>query len=162
MYGSNNRKAGLGLIVRGMASKGPYTEEVNDYDGDEMDEASFEPDMQEVGDFAGKLLMSAPIVHMLHLQTDSYAKHKALNKLYDSLPDDADTIIEEFQGVYGVIPSYDTYVSYTANPVIFVEDLLTYVNKNRGCMGPASSTQSNIDILTTSLKSCLYKLKSLK
>ena len=142
--------------------KSPYTDEVMDHDGDEMDESSFEPDLQEVGDFIGRLLMSSPIVHMLHLQTDSYAKHKALNSLYDSLPDDIDLVIEEFQGCYGVVPSYDTYVTYTANPVIFVEDLLKFTKKNRGCMGPSSSINSSIDIVVTSIASCLYKLKSLK
>jgi hypothetical protein len=162
MYGSNSRKAGLGLVVRGLSMKGPYTDEGMDYNGNKMGDDEFEPDMDEVGDYAGRLLMSAPIIQILHLQTDSYAKHKALNKLYDSLPDDADAVIEEFQGAYGVIPTYNTYVGYTANPVSFVEDLLKYVKMNRGVMGPCSSIQASIDTIITSIRSCLYKLKNLK
>lgn len=162
MVGSNARKHGLGQFARGLALKGRYTDSMESYEPDEMSEESFEPDMEEVGDYAGRLLMSAPIIHILHLQTDSYAKHKALNSLYDSLPDDADAVIEEFQGAYGVIPTYNTYVGYTANPVIFVEDLLMYVKKNRGVMGPCTSIQASIDTIVSSLRSCLYKLKNLK
>lgn len=162
MYGGNGRKSGLGAFARGLSNHGPLTDRGGDFEPDEMDEASFEPDMDEVGDFIGRLLMSAPILHMLHLQTDSYAKHIALGELYDSLPDDVDLVIEEFQGCYGTVPSYNTYVTYTANPVIFVEDLLTFTKKNRDCMGPSSSINSSIDILVTSIAKTLYKLKNLK
>ena len=162
MYGGNNRKSGLGAVARGLTMRGPYTDSIMDHEMDEMDEASYEPDMQEVGDFIGRLLMSAPIIHMLHLQTDSSAKHLALGELYDSLPDDVDLVIEEFQGCYGTVPSYNTYVAYTANPVIFVEDLLNFTKKNRDCMGPSSSINSSIDIVVTSIAKTLYKLKSLK
>jgi hypothetical protein len=162
MYGSNERKGGLGLVIRSMSAKSPYTEQSMDYNGNEMSDEEFEPDMGEVGNIFGRLLMSSPIVHMLHLQTDSYAKHKALNKLYDAMPDLTDAIIEEFQGAYGVVPSYDTYVTYTANPVIFVEDLLNYLRKNRGSIASCPSIQANVDMLITAIRSCLYKLKNLK
>ena len=156
MYGGNGRKSGLGAFAKGLTSRVVISDE------DDIDESSFEPDMNEVGDFIGRLLMSAPILHMLHLQTDSYAKHLALGELYDSLPDDVDLVIEEFQGCYGIVPSYNTYVTYTANPVIFVEDLLTFTKKHRDCMGPSSSINSSIDIVVTSIAKTLYKLKNLK
>lgn len=162
MYGGNGRKSGLGAFARGLSNHGPLTDRGGDFEPDEMDEASFEPDMNEVGDFIGRLLMSAPILHMLHLQTDSYAKHIALGDLYESLPDDVDLVIEEFQGCYGIVQSYNTYVAYTANPVIFVEDLLTFTKKHRDCMGPSSSINSSIDIVVTSIAKTLYKLKNLK
>lgn len=162
MYGGNTRKQGLGAFARGLQAKGAYTEPSLDNEPGEYELESFEPDMDEVGDFGGRLLMSAPIVHMLHLQTDSYAKHKALNKLYDTLPDDVDAVLEEFQGCHGIIGSYNTYVGYTANPVMFVEELLNFVMKNRDCMGPDSGIQAGIDTIVTSIRSCLYKLKNLK
>lgn len=155
-------KNGLGGIGKGLYPKPMTMRMTMDNDMDQDDDESFEPDMTAAGDFIGRLLMAAPIVHILHLQTGSYAAHKALNELYDSLPNDTDTIAEEFQGTYGIINSYDTYAPMNANPVIFVGDLLDFVKKNRQSMGPCSSIQSNIDILETSIKSCLYKLKNLK
>jgi hypothetical protein len=162
MYGSNNRKSGLGIVARGLKMQGPYTMANSDFNGDEMSDEEFEPDMDEVGNIFGRLLMSAPVVHMLHLQTDSFAKHLALNDLYHDMPDMIDAIIEEFQSQYGVVSSYGTYVTYTANPVVFVEDLAKYLDKNRGSIASCSSIQANVDTLATAINSCLYKLKNLK
>lgn len=160
MYGSNKRKSGLGMFAKGLVVSRIGNMEDNEMD--EMSEDAFEPDMQEVGDFVGKLLMSVPVLHMLHLQTDSYAKHMALGDLYKSLPDDIDAVVEEFQGKYEIISSYNTYAEYTANPLTFVDNIARTVREYRGSMGPCSSIQSGIDIIETSIKQCLYKIKNLK
>lgn len=156
-----NKKSGLGGFSKGLSMK-PRILMTMDNDNDTDDDESFTVDMECAGDFIGRLLMSAPFIHMLHLQTDSFAKHLALGALYESLPDSVDSIAEEFQGMYGVIPSYNTYLSFNQNPTVFVQDLLTYVKQNRSCMGPTSSIQSTTDMMETSIKSCLYKLKNLK
>jgi len=44
--------------------------------------------------------------HIYHLQTDSYAQHKALNDYYDAIPDIIDSIVESFQGEYGIQRGY--------------------------------------------------------
>jgi DNA-binding ferritin-like protein len=128
---------------------------------DRQEELDFKPDMEAVGDFVGHVLIAAAQVHMLHFQASSYAKHIALNELYDAIPDDIDAIAEEFQALYENIPSYNSYVSFNQNPIIYVQDLLDFVHENRSCMGPHSSMQSLIDILESTIKSTLYKLKKL-
>jgi hypothetical protein len=40
-------------------------------------------------------------VHYIHLQTTSFAEHKALNEFYDGILDLADSFIETYQGKYG-------------------------------------------------------------
>lgn len=42
-------------------------------------------------------------VHYIHLQTTSFAAHKALNEFYDGILDLADSFIETYQGTYGRI-----------------------------------------------------------
>lgn len=42
-------------------------------------------------------------LHYTHLQTNSYAAHKALNEAYDELLELADTFVETYQGIYGRI-----------------------------------------------------------
>lgn len=133
----------------------------NDNDDDDVSEVDFKPDMELVGDFVGHVLIAAAQVHMLHFQASSYAKHIALNELYDELPDAIDAIAEEFQALYENIPSYNSYVSFNQNPIIYVQDLLDFVHENRSCMGPHSSMQSLVDILESVIKSKLYKLKKL-
>lgn len=162
MYGSNERKSGLGAFARGLKIRTTMIGNEIDNDNDGIDEASFIPDMQEAGDFIGRLLMSAPVIHMLHLQSDSYVKHVALNDLYSALPESTDTIVEEFQAIYGIIQSYETYIGFIANPIVFVGDLLKFIKQNRNCMGPASSISSSIDLIETLINECLYKLKYLK
>lgn len=51
----------------------------------------------------GIMFMSRTLSHMSHLQTKSYAEHKALNKFYDEIVDLVDDLAEAAQGQYGVL-----------------------------------------------------------
>ena len=51
----------------------------------------------------GIMFMSRTLSHMSHLQTKSYAEHKALNKFYDEIVDLADDLAEAAQGQYGIL-----------------------------------------------------------
>ena len=42
-------------------------------------------------------------IHLIHLNTNSYAEHKALDTFYDEWLDLVDTFIEIYQGKYGRI-----------------------------------------------------------
>jgi hypothetical protein len=44
-----------------------------------------------------ELLYSAPVAHIEHLKTTSFAQHKALNEYYDGIPDLTDSIIENYE-----------------------------------------------------------------
>lgn len=55
----------------------------------------------EVADVANELLNAAVSFHKLHLKVagkGSFAQHKGLNEIYDSLPDSADDLVEQYQG----------------------------------------------------------------
>lgn len=54
-------------------------------------------------DFLQKLFEARDVIHYAHLNTTSYAQHKALGKFYDGWLDLADTFIETYSGVYGRI-----------------------------------------------------------
>ena len=49
------------------------------------------------------LFKARDIAHKLHLHTDSYAAHMALNDLYDQLVSHADSFAEAYQGKHGLI-----------------------------------------------------------
>ena len=51
----------------------------------------------------GIMFMSRTLSHMSHLQTKSYAEHKALNKFYDEIVDLADDLAEAAHGQYGIL-----------------------------------------------------------
>lgn len=62
-----------------------------------------------VSEVVSELLNASVSFHKLHLKvtgTGSYASHKALNELYDALPDHADNLAEQYQGSVGRLLSY--------------------------------------------------------
>ena len=50
------------------------------------------------GKFIGTLFQSRDAMHIAHLQTTSYAEHKALNGYYDGILDLTDTFVEAYFG----------------------------------------------------------------
>jgi DNA-binding ferritin-like protein len=51
--------------------------------------------------FIAKLMQARTATHMMHLMTDSYARHKALNGFYDAIAEQLDVIAEAALGEYG-------------------------------------------------------------
>lgn len=56
--------------------------------------------------FLSTLFNSREQAHILHLQTSSYASHKALQKYYEGIVDLIDKYIETYQGKYGIVKGY--------------------------------------------------------
>jgi len=54
-------------------------------------------------DFVGMLFLARDVAHSVHLNTRSYAKHKALQKFYENVIDVADDFAEAYQGRHGLI-----------------------------------------------------------
>ena len=104
--------------------------------------------------------------HIFHLQTPSYAAHKALNKYYDKIVDLIDGLVESYQGKYGIITGYGNialqeYQSCEAI-IMFFETLCMYVEKSRGMVAQDSYLQNQIDEIVALIKSTIYKLRFLK
>lgn len=114
------------------------------------------------GEFISTLLLAAAQVHVLHLTTNSYAKHKALNELYDELPDLADSIAESMQQDE-ILEGYNQSItlSATLDPVTYVTELRNYVTSIRQKVSSESYVQNQIDSVVELLNSTLYKLKKL-
>lgn len=55
--------------------------------------------METVAKFLSTLFNSRDQAHIFHLQTSSYAAHKALNKYYDEIVDLVDTYAETYKVV---------------------------------------------------------------
>ena len=58
----------------------------------------------ETGKFIGALFQSRDMMHLQHLQTTSFAEHKALNKYYDGILDLTDSFTEKYFGRNKRIP----------------------------------------------------------
>jgi hypothetical protein len=119
-----------------------------------------------VGQFVSTLFASRTQAHIFHLQTPSFAAHKALNKYYDEIVDITDDLVESYQGKYGIITGYGNialqeYQSCEAI-IMFFETLCMYVEKSRGMICQDSYIQNQIDEIVALIKSTIYKLRFLK
>jgi hypothetical protein len=112
-----------------------------------------------IGEFFLKLLHAATNGHILHLQTKSYAEHKALQKYYEELPDAVDAIIEQYQGAYQVIIEYPSGYEAPKNDalqeVTYIRD---FIVANRAVVGDYTSLQNEVDALLSIVETTMYKL----
>lgn len=115
-----------------------------------------------------ELMNAATSIHKLHLKVSgagAYAAHKALNELYDALPDHADALAEGYQGASEKLLSYSEVAPKTLNTVAdaldYIRTMYTMVTDLQSKM-PYSELVNALDNVKDSLASAKYKLLFLK
>jgi hypothetical protein len=77
-----------------------------------VDEVPTEANEGSVVTFFSKLFESREMAHVYHLQVrgdeGSHAAHTALGEYYEGILDLIDTVIETYQGQYGIVDGYET------------------------------------------------------
>lgn len=120
--------------------------------------------MENFSKLVSYLMHSRTQAHMFHLQTTSFAEHKALNDYYDEIVDLVDGFVESYQGKYGIINSYVSFslMNYTNKQQViqYFEALCMTVNTLREDITD-SYLQNQIDEIIALINSTLYKLKCL-
>ena len=120
--------------------------------------------MIKASDFVGYLFLERDVTHSVHLNTRSYAKHKALQKFYENIVDLADTFAEMYQGRHGLIGGISLQTAKkTTNVVEFLENQLQEIEDCRYDVVDEKDTalQNIIDEIVGLYLSTLYKLKFL-
>jgi DNA-binding ferritin-like protein len=115
-----------------------------------------------------ELMNARNTFHKLHLKVTgegSYAAHKALNDLYDALPDFADTLIEGYQGAAEKILTCKDVAPRTvddvADGIAYLREIYGMINKLQGQL-PYSEIVNNLDLVKDAINSAKYKLLFLK
>lgn len=118
-------------------------------------------------DVASKLFHARTQLHVYHLQTKSYAQHKALDEAYNGILDLTDAYIETIQGKLGMIlTGYKTYpLLEDNNPIKFLSQLKADIENYR--INTLNKKEyNNIDnqmqVIVDLIESTLYKLKFLQ
>lgn len=114
--------------------------------------------------FLGNLFLARDVTHSVHLNTRSYAKHKALNKFYEGIIGLADDLAEAYQGRYGLIgPITLQSAKKTNNVVEFLEDSLKTIEDTRYevVKKEDAAIQTLIDNIVVLYLQTIYKLKFL-
>ncbi|NBN88337.1 MAG: hypothetical protein EBV32_04525 [Proteobacteria bacterium] len=83
-------------------------------------------------DFVGHLFLARDVAHSVHLNTRSFAKHKALQEFYEGIVGLADDFAEAYQGRHGLIgPITLQTAKKNGNIIEFIQDSLADVEANR-------------------------------
>ena len=112
-----------------------------------------------------KLLDSQKQVHIFHLQTKSFAEHKALQDFYDAIPDLVDGLVESYQGKYGILSGWKSFASADYQSSEQVISYLKTLSEDVAKVYPTMKDtfiQNQLDEVTALITSTLYKLRFLK
>jgi len=115
-------------------------------------------------DLIGHLFLARDVTHSVHLNTRSYAKHKALGGFYEDVIEMADDLAEAYQGRHGLIGPITLHSAKKTNNVVdFLEDSLSEIENLRYkvCDKEDTAIQNIIDNIVDLYLSTLYKLKFL-
>lgn len=120
--------------------------------------------MENCSKLASYLMHSRTQAHTFHLQTPSFAEHKALNDYYDGIVDLVDGFVESYQGKYGIINDYVSFslMNYTNKQQViqYFEALSATICEIRKTITD-SYLDNQIDEILKLVNSTLYKLKYL-
>ena len=111
-----------------------------------------------------KLFESRQVAHNVHLQTKSYALHKALNSYYDDVLDLTDKFIETYSGQYGIVSGYEKLdISPVSEKEIegYLKDCAEIFSLARETMKD-SHLQNIMDEIVGLVYQTLYKVRFLK
>jgi len=143
-------------------------DEDTDSEEDDEEEEDGEVEDESNDDFCEmvcNILHSRNQAHVFHLQTKSYAEHKALNDYYDEVVSLFDGIVESYQGKYGIIKNFKTFKveQYRSGKktISYFERLLDIIEENRDSVED-SYIQNQIDTVQELINSTIYKLRFLK
>jgi len=150
------------IINRKFNTKSMVLEQEDEKEENEDKKTSSQTDFVEM---MSLLLHSRTQTHTLHLQTNSYPEHMALNGYYDGIGDLIDGLIESFQGKYGIIKGYKSMDIQewrsTEDTVKYMKGLCENVIELRDCCED-SYIQNQIDTVCELINSTIYKLRFLK
>jgi hypothetical protein len=116
-----------------------------------------------IGKFIGALFNARNEAHRIHLDTESYAQHMALNEFYDSIIDLADSFAEAARGKHGKFNiSYD--INFQADSALdFITQFTEWLVNEGLKLVPEDSYLLNIlDEIQALAYSVKYKIETLK
>ena len=119
-----------------------------------------------MNEYIGTLLQSRTQAHIFHLQADSYEFHKTLQKYYEGIVDMIDSVVENYQGKYGIVTDYKmlgTISDFESDEQVikYFETLVRFCELKREKLPQDSYLKNLYDNIDSLIRTTLYKLKYL-
>jgi hypothetical protein len=109
--------------------------------------------------YLGQFFNSRDIIHLAHLQTTSYAEHKALNRYYDKLLPLLDDMLETYFGCLGKRLNIKIPSAEYINAETHLKQFKDYIKKHRNVLGSDRTDVQNIlDEIIALINKTLYLL----
>ena len=118
----------------------------------------------EVAEFISSLMFSRNQAHTFHLQTNSFAKHLALDTYYNEIIPLIDELVETYQGTHRIILHYTNdkrYLQGDDRIIPYFESILSLIEDTGIKIFTDSDLLNILDEIKSLIKSTLYKLKNL-
>lgn len=115
------------------------------------------------GVFVSALLHSSTVAHFLHLNTKSYAEHKALGHFYEDILDATDKWAEAYQAHFGLIPleKYVDDFKVQKDAKAYLGGLLKFAQNSRKELPDEPDLQNIHDEIVGLIAATLYKVTNL-
>ena len=113
-----------------------------------------------VAQFVAVLFHAGTITHFMHLQTKSYAQHKALGHFYEDIVELADKYAEAYQGCYEIIEKYPTDFHMATDPKAYLQKLKAYVEAAAKTLPDEPNLQNTHADILDLIDSTLYMIKT--
>ena len=97
-----------------------------------------------------------------HLKTNKYSKHIALNEFYDDVVDLVDDLIEEYQGLHGVVENLTNVLTTDKMDALDYLESLREMTEDGKKFFEEDELKSDVDAILSLIDKTLYKLKELK
>lgn len=113
-----------------------------------------------IGNFFGTLQECVTIIWRFHLKTKIHHVHVTLNEFYEKALDIVDDIIEQYQGICGVVeePFVNCITGDGKTEGEYLTELKAFVENNKCVLGCHSEIDSTIDEFLALIDSTNYKL----
>ena len=123
--------------------------------------------MDEFVQLISTLMASRTQAHIFHWQVEgigSDAAHRALGVYYDEIVDLFDSLVESFQGRYGIQRGFTSPASFKEDGqfITYFDALSKYVETIRTKIPQDSYIQNEVDTVVKLIETTKYKLKNLK
>lgn len=120
-------------------------------------------DSNSVANLFGTMQEAVTIIWKFHLKTRKFSVHIALNDFYHQMIHMVDDLIEQYQGIHGIIDDVCTncVCADGGTEYEYLNNLRAYVENNKGLAGTESEIQSAFDDILKLIDTTLYKINNL-
>jgi hypothetical protein len=115
-----------------------------------------------IEELVSKVFSARNASHLAHWATKSYAEHQALGAFYDDVIDAIDSIVEAYQGRFGLIDVMELENQVGQDIIEVLRENMDWIEDNRQAIsGGVTAIENLIDGLSDIYLRTVYKLENL-